>query len=36
MVSILQYPQKIAEAINEVIQYRKTGIINIVGERISR
>ena len=36
MVSIIQYLQKIAEAINEIIQYRKTGIINIAGERISR
>jgi dTDP-4-dehydrorhamnose reductase len=28
--------RKLAEAINEIIQYRKTGIINIAGERISR
>ena len=28
--------RKLAEAINEMIQYRKTGIINIAGERISR
>ena len=28
--------RKLAEAINEIIQYRKTGIINIAGERVSR
>ncbi|MFP3132255.1 MAG: NAD(P)-dependent oxidoreductase, partial [Candidatus Nanopusillus sp.] len=28
--------RKLAEAINEIIQYKKTGIINIAGERISR
>ena len=28
--------RKLAEAIDEIIQYRKTGIINIAGERISR
>ena len=28
--------RKLAEAINEIIQYKKTGIINIAGERVSR
>jgi len=28
--------RKLAEAINEILQYRKTGVINIAGERISR
>jgi len=28
--------RKLAESIDEIIQYRKTGIINIAGERISR